>query len=252
MGIPEALTQRVAFNTIPALHPAMQCLVLFHSRMIHWAPLAPTPLRVSCPTVLQDMSTLARLDDDLHMLGHDHVFSVRINDTNDHTDIPKASGTQFTRQCGLAARTTNVATFMTTRISSPFFNTDSVVVRGKFHWLHSDEECFNLIPSDAITVGNDAPLLLNAPSYLECYRAGRERGHRPTNVSRRFFGSEHSEEISGPIGQIHILGFQPDRVWMCITFRRCGTTTRSSTPTHCRFPRGVTMPILDSMQGRSR
>ena len=146
----------------------------------------------------------ARLDGDRRMLGRDNVLSVRINDTNDHTDIPSI-GDAIYSSMRVGARTTNIAAFMTTRISTPFFNTLRMSY-GESSIGFAAIGNANLIPSDAITSGDDAPLLLNAPLILNVTEPimHGETG-QPTYTS--LFGPEHSEMTSGPIGQIHILGF---------------------------------------------
>ena len=152
-----------------------------------------------------------RIDKELALRGRASTFTLRLNDTNDTTDLPSVGGAIFS-SLRAETRTTNVATYFTAALSSRLFNTLRVSYGNSgaaFDPLPSP-----LLPSDAIKSGPEAGFLLNAPLLVNLTSTFGGSSN-PIYVSPSTipvsdgYNTDSSESVTGPIGQVNILGYSP-------------------------------------------
>jgi hypothetical protein len=160
----------------------------------------------------------ARIDKEMRIFDRASTFTVRVNYTKDSTDLPSVGGAIFS-SLRANIRTTNVATYFTTALSSRFFNTF------RFSYGNSAAEfsplASPLLPSDAITNSPEAGYLLNAPLLFNVtpipsmgvavydspsLTGLTESGALPTHP---VVLTDDSESVTGPIGQVNIVGYSP-------------------------------------------
>lgn len=157
-----------------------------------------------------------RIDKETTLLGRANNLTLRVNDTDDSTDLPSIGGAIFS-SLKVKTRTTNIATYFTTAFSPHFFNT--------FRFSYGDSSAgftplgSPLLPSDAIKSGPEAGWLLNAPLLLNITSPLGGAPGIPTYASpsaTTLFSypgapsvTDDSESSTGPIGEVNILGYSP-------------------------------------------
>ena len=154
-----------------------------------------------------------RIDKGATLFGRASTFTVRVNYTKDSTDLPSVGNAIFS-SLEATIQTTNVASYLTTELSSRFFNT----LRFSYG---SSSAGFNplaspLLPSEAIQNTAESSFLLNAPLLVNLTKpsAGFAMYANPTAAGIASTGvlselTDASESITGPIGQVNIVGYSP-------------------------------------------
>jgi hypothetical protein len=155
-----------------------------------------------------------RVDKETQLFGRANTLTIRVNYTRDSTDLPSVGGAIFS-SLRASTRTTNLATYFTTALSSRLFNT--------FRFSYGSSSAgFSpltspLLPSDAIKNFPEAGYLLNAPlllnltmpsSAIPVYTSPSAAGSL-VNGSLPVQLTDHSESVTGPIGQVNIVGYSP-------------------------------------------
>ena len=161
-----------------------------------------------------------RIDREMELFDRASTVTLRVNDTKDGTDLPSVGAAIFS-SLRAKTRTTNVATYFTTALSSHLFNT--------FRFSYGNSSAgfapltSPLLPSDAIATGPEAGFLLNAPLLVNTTSPLGGGPPIPAYASPSAISlngsqfmpqltsplTDNSESVTGPIGQVNIVGYSP-------------------------------------------
>ena len=146
----------------------------------------------------------ARMDQNLFFAGISHMVTARFNSSDEGSDLPSV-GDAIDSSIRNHLRTWNLAIYFKSQLSASQINVfrfSSGGTRVAFSPISSGA----YQQSDAITAGLEAPYLLNAPLL---YNATQPAVGSYGYSSTAFGPVADSESVTGPIGQIHILGYSP-------------------------------------------
>lgn len=199
------------FNYVPANIPGDGVLSLIPFPNNPLGPYGTNTYTAVLPNDAHGYVVSGRIDKELALCDRASTFTLRLNDTNDSTDLPSVGGAIFS-PLKAETRNTNVATYFTTALSSRLFNT----LRASYG---NSAAAFDplpspLLPSDAIKSGPEAGFLLNAPLLVN-YTDPFGGTINPTYVSPSTipisdgWNTDNSESVTGPLGQVNILGYSP-------------------------------------------
>jgi hypothetical protein len=182
-------------------------------------PYAANTYTAILPNSARGYVVSGRLDKEVERFNRTGTFTLRVNDTKDTSDLPSVGGAIFS-SLRANTRTTNVATYFTTTLSSRLFNTLRVSYGSSsagFSPLTSP-----LLPSDAIQTGSEAALLLNAPLLINTTSPTGGGPAIPAYASPSALAldsvrsvnyslpvTDDSESVTGPLGQVNIVGYSP-------------------------------------------
>jgi hypothetical protein len=160
-----------------------------------------------------------RIDKETELFDHASTFTLRVNDTEDNTDLPSVGGAIFS-SLKAETRTINFATYLTTTLSPRLFNT--------FRSSYGNSSAgfiplgSPLLPSDTTIsfnkTGTETGFLLNAPLLINVTRPVGGAPAVPVYISPSVINlvgvtglstTENTESVTGPIGQVSIVGYSP-------------------------------------------
>ena len=199
-AFPASLTGNAAFSLFPFPNDPL-------------GPYGPNTYTESLPANARNNTIVASVDHAFSGNRLDHI-SVRVNQTAETSDIPSIGNALFSTVRS-HLRTLNVAGYFDTK---PLRNISNVF-RSSFGRTSADFDEIRdsfLVPSDQFP---SQPFLLNAPLLLNLSQSflgfPAQFATRASAVGNGYFGgstppgAQNTESLTGPVGQVQILGFSP-------------------------------------------
>jgi hypothetical protein len=182
-------------------------------------PYGPNTYTAVLPNSARGYVGSGRIDKDTELFDHSSTFTLRVNDTEDDTDLPSVGGAIFS-SLKVKTQTINLATYFTTTLSPLAFNT--------FRFSYGNGSArftpfgSPLLPSGAIIsfsqTQTETGFLLNAPLLLNVTRPVGGAPAVPVYVSPSVINlvpvtglstTDDTESVTGPIGQASVVGYSP-------------------------------------------